>query len=120
MNAVNVFAALATPLVDRPCVSRSEQARKSPPVQWPPGSNGSLKRLDVPLVANPWKLTPIQCAVMNLRSQGDTYVAISCKLAIKAKTVWSHMDVARKKMDVTTLRQAEQMWGRWAREQAAA
>lgn len=122
---MNPFAGLMAPMVDRPCVSRSEQVRKARPaalskVKWPPRGDGKWKRLDFPAIANPWGLTPMQCEVMNLRTQGGRYVAIASKLKITAKSVWSHLDVVRKKMDVEQIREAEKIWGRWARKQPKA
>lgn len=113
------WAGLIKPMEDRPCVSRSEKVRQSPP-QWPPRKDGRWKRLDVPVIANPWDMTPMQCAVMNLRTQGCTYRVIAEKLEISEKTVWSHMDIARGKTQADSMRHSEQMWGRWVRAQREA
>jgi DNA-binding NarL/FixJ family response regulator len=106
---VNPFAALMVPMVDRPCVDRRERPRVAPVApQWPP-------RAELPVIANPWKLTPMQCAVMGLQAKGMGKKAIGLELSINPKTVDSHRERIMTKMDVATKRQALDLWNDWAR-----
>jgi DNA-binding CsgD family transcriptional regulator len=105
---MNPFAGLMTPMLDRPCVERRGTGAPRSAVQWPP-------RRDLPAVANPWELTPMQCAVMGLLAEGNGRNATADKLGVNPKTVDSHLERIMQKMDAATKKQALDIWTHWSR-----
>jgi DNA-binding CsgD family transcriptional regulator len=103
---MNVFADLARPLVHRPGDADPIPERKPRPARIRPEPNV------FPVVANPWRLTPIECEVMRRATLLQTYQEVGDALNRSPKTIEAHSQRARAKMAAKNLLHAVLIWDR--------
>lgn len=109
---MNPFDVMSRVLVDR----------VAEPAHAAGGQTGAvLKRVArFPVVANPWDLSPSQCAVMNALAEHFTVQRASDALHMAKKTTEVHLTRAREAMGCVNTMQAVLMWDRNQRTQEAA
>lgn len=111
---MNVFAELTRDLKFRPGdvieeprpLPRERKERKAAEVR----STSSL-----PKVANPWKLSPVQCEILRQIVEGGQAKTIGASLSISHKTVEIHIARMKVKMEVPSSLQAALLWDRQQR-----
>lgn len=67
--------------------------------------------------SNPWGLTEAQCAVLQKYSEGQTQQEIASESGLARKTVNTHIERCREKMNAVTSTRAAVLWDRFARGQ---
>lgn len=100
---MNPFAAMARPIIDRPGDPEPEPPR-APRVMPSPNH--------LPVVDNPWGLTPTQCEVMRRVVDGEKAKEIGDALCRSHKTVEVHFERAKEKMGARSILHAAVMWAR--------
>lgn len=120
---MNPFAQLATPIIRRPGDFIPEEApQKSPPKRRltrqglqarVPTSRGLYPEID-----NPWSLTPMECEVLRQTVTGKTQADISRDIGRSKKTIATHADRLKDKMEAMSMAHAAVLWDRFARDLA--
>ena len=87
---MNHWATLIAPLNDRPCTPAPHY----------------------PTVFNPWHLSPAQCEIFRLLSEGLAHAEVSEALELDNRTVAAQIRRAREKMKANTTMHALLMWDR--------
>ncbi len=113
---MNPFAHLIEPLETRPGVVVKDGERVKRHREY----EAKRKREDaLPSIANPWKLTPTQCAVLSGLAEGLSNNKVAERLCISFKTTSTHLTRARELMNAENVVHAVVLWDRFARGVAA-
>lgn len=102
---MNMFASLAEPMLDRPCVVSIKPVLKVV----------RIKRPQAP--QTPWGLTASQCKVMPLITAGLTAKEIGQAMGLSERTIENHMRQLRVRMNARSNVVAAVMWDRWKRSE---
>lgn len=107
--AMNPFAELARPLKVRPGDAIAEHRAA-------PRRRAETCKRGIPNIENPWGLSPAQCEVLRLLVEGLAAGEIADQICISCKTVGSHVQRMKEKMQVTSIMQAALLWDRHFRQ----
>jgi DNA-binding NarL/FixJ family response regulator len=105
------FAAIAQPLAIRPGDPLNARG---------PMADGKRTRASHLPPPNPWALSWMQCEVMKLLVAGLEHKEIGREMNISDKTVSSHVERLKQKMEAGSTLQAALMWDRHFRSSEAA
>lgn len=112
---MNPFADLTRPIVSRPGDALEEPARA------PRAARGPMpERLDLPVIANPWGLSPVECEVMRQSVDLLNTKEIGAALGRSPKTIEIHRERMKEKMGAKNLIHAVLIWDRHFRQREPA
>jgi DNA-binding CsgD family transcriptional regulator len=64
----------------------------------------------LPVIPNPWSLTPTECYIVARLSEGERLTDIGRSLGISVKTAWVHRDRATGKMGAASIAETIERW----------
>jgi DNA-binding NarL/FixJ family response regulator len=113
---MNPFAGLGEELKERPGHAYTESVktrrRGTRPVC------GRPPRQELPVVDNPWGLSPSQCAVLQMLCDGRKNDEMAALLGVGRDAIELYLRLARQKMECSGRVTAALMWDRFARKAA--